>query len=99
MIYSAVSVQQWASWPGRNAQALSAEMGQTSRVSECTSRGRRDSGPRCLWCGLMGRTGERVPQLCVSRICDGGSERRDKQLQEMAAMKAGRGHKWRKNIK
>lgn len=37
----------------------------------CACTGRRDSGPRCLWCGLMGRTGERVPQLCVSRIFDG----------------------------
>lgn len=44
---------------------------------ECTLRERQDSGPRCLWCGLMGRTGERVPQLCVSRIFDGGSERRE----------------------
>lgn len=48
---------------------LCAEAAPDWRTCACT--GRRDGGPRCLWCGLMGRTGERVPQLCVSRIFDG----------------------------
>lgn len=40
----------------------------------------------------MGRTGERVPQLCVSRIFDGGEARggnSEGQLQEMGEMKEG----------
>lgn len=47
------------------------------KATECTQTQRRNSGPKCLWCGLMGRTGERVPQLCVSWIFDGGSQRRE----------------------
>lgn len=50
-------------------------------------RERRDVRPRCLWCGLMGRTGERVPQSCVSRIFDGEKREeatvRDKQRREL----------------
>lgn len=88
--------------PVKHGPAPRAETVQTFEGVECTLRGRRDTGPRRLWCGLMGRTGERVPQSCVSRICDGGGKGRtgaggetvrDKQLQEIGEMKGGGGER------
>lgn len=62
----------------RGHRGLADEASPDCKAHACV--GRRDGGPRCLWCGLMGGgwTGGRVLQLCVSRIFDGGSQRRER---------------------
>lgn len=60
-----------------HAQPLNAGMAECTEREKEGERGETRRGPRCLWCGLMGRTGERVPQSCVSRIFDRGSQRRE----------------------